>query len=260
MTSYGNAARSVILLLLFAGLSGCATAGEAASQEVPADVEADGPASQKTPEPVVDDSQHGLVHAMEIYSSRTRSDWEAYADAVVVVRVTDERRIEPSEPDATGEGEFNLVGRQIDLDVTQIIWVYEGVEAELGDQITLEASGWFEDSERAIEIAVEGRSRLETGHQYVLALKWYAEEIANAWGDVLPARWGLVGSGGTLPADGDIIGVGEYQGVDSAEIDPSMLREGSLLAEHMGDTVEEFIAALDGFERVEREPVIPLEE
>lgn len=227
--------------LLCLGLAGCSAA--------PATEE---PVSTTSPRVT---SGPVTLQAMAEFSSTTLDDWQAYADAIVVAKVVDEKRLPQAKSETvTGEG-LDLIGRTIQVDVLKQLWMAPDVKAELGGSLTMDAAGWLEEPEKSVEVVAGGGSRLEPGHEYVMALRWWPE-IQSEGDATQPAAWGPVGADAVLPADGGLIGSGEYLGVEAKVLDRTQVPEGSVLAEHLGQSVEEFAQSISDFHRVEREPVV----
>ncbi|MFT4232798.1 MAG: hypothetical protein QM606_08515 [Leucobacter sp.] len=181
-------------------------------------------------------------------------DWQAYADAVVVAHVSGEKAIPAPKSETTEYGGTDLIGREISVEIAKVLWSYPQSERKVSEHITFDAAGWLDDGKASTEVVAGEGSRLEPGHDYVLALKWFPERSDGD--ETEPAQWGVIGSGGALPADGGIIGVGEYLGVETSEGGVRTAPEGSVLAEHTGRSVDEFTTSIVGFERIEREPVV----
>lgn len=236
----------LIALSLAVGLGGCATEKRSLPQPESVAAETDAPAEHA--------ARRVGVQVMELYPSQALEDWEAYADGIVLAHVDSERRQSaPRSETATGEGR-DLVGREIDVQITKVIWFDPAATQQLSSTVTMIPAGWFTNGEGLAE-AVFGGSRLEVGHDYVIALKWYPE-VKEDGKVVDPAQWGVIGSGGTLPSDDGTIGVGEYLGEVSHGLSSSEVPPGSVLAEHLGESVDEFIAALADFKRVARPTVV----
>ncbi|MBL3686331.1 hypothetical protein D3248_05110 [Leucobacter zeae] len=193
---------------------------------------------------------------MEHFPSATLDDWQAYAEALVLARVTDEARIAPPEESSSAQG-VDIAGRTITAEVITQIWADPKAPERLGRSFTTDVSGWFEEDGKATEVAFGRGSRIEVGHEYIMALKRYPEVKDGAGTDPTdPASWGIIGSSSVLPADGGVIGQGEYLGVEDARIDPKSLHPDSMLAQHFGQSVDAFVGSMSDFHRVHREPVI----
>ena len=189
-----------------------------------------------------------FVQPLEENASETVPDWASGADLVVKAVVTAERAIEPRESETSEEDGFDLVGRTVSLKVSDVIWRSPNATEPNPTTVTMDAFGWMrsdDGSER--EVAVEGASRLEPGHQYVIALQW--RDTEQAPGDpTVPAHWSVLGSGAVLPADGGTIGVGEFEGgtLELAELETDApVSPDAVLAEFAGEKPSTMEAALD---------------
>ncbi|MEV5351621.1 hypothetical protein ACIPM2_17140 [Streptomyces sp. NPDC086081] len=135
----------------------------------------------------------------EALPSYTATDWVSYGDHVAVVRVSaehEESGLTQEEAEA-GEG---YVARSIDLRVKERVWARSGVPA-LPDALSVVADGWELDGDQRTPLAPQDASRLEVGHDYVIAFARFPDD-----------KWAPVGSGGILPYDNGRIGQGEFRG------------------------------------------------
>lgn len=153
-----------------------------------------------------------LAHGDDRLPSTTAADWVTYADHVVVVTAAAEQSIAPTRTEVErGEG---LIGRTVRLDVRQVLWSRDGAPQPAPKSWDYNATGaLFTDRnvEAATPMALEDRPRIETGHQYILAITW--EPGRCSAGDVPePARWMGLGEGSELPFDNGVIGEGEMEG------------------------------------------------
>ncbi|WP_433167089.1 hypothetical protein [Kribbella sp. CA-247076] len=144
--------------------------------------------------------------------SGSATDWVTYADHVVVVNATSETALPPTRTEIErGEG---LIGRKVDLEVQKVLWSRKDAAQPAPRSWEYNATGWvFADGkpETRTALALHDRPRIETGHQYVLAIAWQAPQCAT--GDTaVPGRWMGLGSGSELPFDGGVIGQGENEG------------------------------------------------
>jgi len=192
---------------------------------------------------------------MEIFLSSTKADWQAEADALVVAHVSSERRHPKPDREAyLGTNGFDMVGRTITLDIQRVVWVDPAREGLLGERLSMVASGWFDNGQESVEMVVGSGARLEVGHDYVLALRWYPERHDPTGDDpTVPASWGVLGSDAKLPVDGGVIGRGEYEGELTRGLTASEVPKGSLLADNLGTSLDDFIASMADFTRVERD-------
>jgi hypothetical protein len=153
-----------------------------------------------------------LGHGDDRLPNATAADWVTYADYVVVVSATSERALPPARTETErGEG---VIGRKVGLEVKQVLWSRKGAAQPAPRSWEYNASGWvFSDGkpEDPAPFALEDRPRIESGHQYVLAITWEGPRCSP--GDTPePARWMGLGGGSELPFDGAVIGQGENEG------------------------------------------------
>ncbi len=145
--------------------------------------------------------------------STTAEDWVTYADHVLVVTVTDDAEIPPSEEEVQlGEG---LIGRQVTMSVDRVLWSHPDPDRPAPETVSWQAWGWqFKgDPDGRWPVVGSNTARVEPGQTYVVALAW--EEARCAQGDArVPAQWVPLGGAAVVPADGGIIGVGEFEGRD----------------------------------------------
>lgn len=133
--------------------------------------------------------------AFEDHPSTTFEDWAENADAVVLARVTGERRREPAD-DHTEPGRYP-VSRDVTVQVSAVYW--QRGPRRVPKVFEMAAWGWMAAKDGAERpIVAPGASRLQEGHEYLVALDWRR-------------GWTVLGSGATLPADG-VVGVGEQEG------------------------------------------------
>jgi hypothetical protein len=189
-----------------------------------------------------------FVSPLEETASETIPDWASQADVVVKASVVSEAHPPPVDSETVGQPGMELVGRTVTLQVSGVIWQSPSMTRPDPTTFSVEAYGWMQaDDGTEREVATEGTSRLEVGHQYVLALIWREAECSP--GDpTVPAHWSVLGSGAALPADGNTIGVGEFQGTPTDLVDTSSGPEpapGTALAEFAGDRPAELSPALD---------------
>lgn len=164
-----------------------------------------------------------MMTGLEVAASQTLDDWVSTADAVVVARAGDEHRHEPPRSESERGSESSLIGRSVTLTVAEVLWASPELPQRVPDELSLQAYGWARSADGTeSEAAPAGRSRLEVGHHYVLALIWKPAECGDD--EPVPARWSAIGSGGILPADQGVIGVGEFEGtVGSASNSPKVV-------------------------------------
>ncbi|MFJ3445120.1 hypothetical protein ACIPM2_28525 [Streptomyces sp. NPDC086081] len=139
-----------------------------------------------------------LGSSKDAIPSGTATDWVSYGDQVAVIRVAAEHPIAAdSEETTAGEG---YLSRTVDLQVKERVWSRSGAPA-LPDQLSVIADGWSFDGDSKIRVGSHEASRLEVGHDYVVALARYSD-----------GEWSPLGTGGILPYDDSQVGQGEFQG------------------------------------------------
>ncbi len=191
-----------------------------------------------------------FMHALEENSAPTVPDWAGAADVVVEARVVSERAVElPRSETDTKEG-LRPVGRDITVEVIDVIWRSPDATVASPKTFDMAAWGWMRvDASTKREMVTPGAARLETGHTYVMALEWREAQCEDG-DEPVPAQWTAIGSGAVLPADGDTIGVGEYEGshvdlVDDISEPQAEVMDESALGEFVGDEPAALADALD---------------
>jgi hypothetical protein len=129
--------------------------------------------------------------------SATATDWVSYEDQAPVVHVAAEHEgAADSEEVAAGEG---YLSRTVDLQVKERVWSRSGATA-LPAALTIVADGWSFKGDAKTRVGSAEASRLEVGHDYLVALAHYAD-----------GEWATIGTGAILPYDGGEVGQGEYE-------------------------------------------------
>lgn len=157
-----------------------------------------------------------LLDALEVAPTRTVSDWAKVADYVVVASVVSEEAIEQPKSETSGDGE-TMIFREVTLRNASIVWQAPSEsKLDVPSQVVVRAMGWVQNTEgEPTELVMESGSRLEVGHTYLVGLVWMPARCSP--GDYDAAGWAVIGSGGALPADNDIVGVGEFEGTVLAD-------------------------------------------
>ncbi|KAA1420028.1 hypothetical protein FE697_019300 [Mumia zhuanghuii] len=150
-----------------------------------------------------------ILSAMEYYPSSSLADWAAGAEYLVSAFVTSEAT--QNVPPLDGEGDSQLIGRDITIDTAEVLWRADDSTHPAPSTFTMPVTGWVDQSGKLVEAAPDNGPRLEVGHEYVLALTWYDAQCGEDGNS--PAGWGAVGSEGAVPADGGVVGEGEFEGV-----------------------------------------------
>ncbi|MGX2997482.1 hypothetical protein JNUCC64_25020 [Streptomyces sp. JNUCC 64] len=136
----------------------------------------------------------------DAYPSETAEEWAAHADQVVVATPVEERDGERRE--FTG-GIFRYqMDREVKLRNEKTLWSAERPRRSIGTGFELVAPGWkvFRKSGARFKSTTSDAPRLETGHTYLLALRWDA------------GRWTVLGEGAAIPFDDGTVGRGEWCG------------------------------------------------
>lgn len=144
-------------------------------------------------------------------ASRTVSDWVTYGDHVLVVTVVGEIR-HPASPKELERGE-GMLGRTVTLRVDNVLWsAPDAPQSAPTTTLNDAAAGWvFNDNngEGTVDFALRHFSRLEVGHTYIRAIEWADDPCSS---DPRQGQWMGLGSGDTIPFDGGVLGVGEFEG------------------------------------------------
>jgi hypothetical protein len=145
------------------------------------------------------DTVVGCGIAQDAYASQTAADWVANADHVVVATPTGEK--ETNREDYT-EGSVKYVAdRDVTFRTDDVVWSAGSPRQEMGDGFDLVASGWrVYASGTRVKRTAAAAPRLETGHTYLLAVRW------------VDKGWVVLGEGAAVPFDDHVAGQGEWCG------------------------------------------------
>jgi hypothetical protein len=142
----------------------------------------------------------GCGGGREPWPSQTAEDWVRYADHVVVAS--------PVAEEETGRREYETGAvryagdRRVTLRTDGVLWSADRPARAIGREFPMTAPGW--DTYRATGNRAERTTgdapRLETGHTYLLALRWDA------------GQWAVLGEGAAVPFDDRVAGRGEWCG------------------------------------------------
>ena len=148
-----------------------------------------------------------------MYPAQTATDWVTYGDAVVEVRPVQVTEVPPTKEEVDrGEG---VIGRTVTLKVLATLWTSPANNHTLPEHLVWGEVGWAfkgDPSHRA-EMAISGDPRVELGHTYVAAVVW-VDARCSPGDEREPAGYQGLGAGGMIPADGGVLGVGEFEGSD----------------------------------------------
>jgi hypothetical protein len=194
------------------------------------------PSPSTTLDPVV------FGEALERWSTSTANDWVTVADHVVVGTVKVEKETAPTAAEVTrGEG---MVGRNVTISVDQTLWSRAGAPAT-PTQVTLAAPGTLFNgglNANRRRLAFHDSSRIELGHRYVIAIR-YSPATCDS-GEVSPARWSGIGSGGVIPYDTKTLGTGEIEGRSNAVASAAELGQSDLRVKLSGKPTTDLTKAL----------------
>ncbi|MEU5777858.1 hypothetical protein ABZ819_31720 [Streptomyces venezuelae] len=171
----------------------------------------------------------GCGAAADAYPSQSAADWKAGADHVVVALPTAER--ESNRHDVAKGPVRYTIDRALTLRKEKVLWSAATPRHELGSEFEMTAPGWsvYRNGKRIKGMAPEA-PRLETGHTYVLALRWDA------------GHWVVLGEGAAVPFDDHVAGRGEWCGQVLSEDD---FAKGERFSQRVGHSLEETVRGRD---------------
>lgn len=156
-----------------------------------------------SPESAKDKPQVVTAQSEQLIPHDKLTDWRSFSDHLVVVTVTDERKLAPSaEEIAAGEG---LIPRVIDLKIDSIIWSRPGAP-DAPTSITINFDGWEFKGDKLVPLRSRGEPMLSVGKKYVtpiVKLAGYDSSANNGWSPlapdaIIPYRSGVLGVGDPL--------------------------------------------------------------
>ncbi|WP_217145114.1 hypothetical protein [Streptomyces sp. AC627_RSS907] len=136
----------------------------------------------------------------DAYPSQTAKDWVTQADHVVVATPTAEQE---SNRRNFSEGPIEYAtDRSVTFRTDDVLWSAKSPRHSLGDTFGMEAAGWKvrRESGTRTKATTASAPRLETGHTYLLALRWAGD------------RWITLGEGAAVPFDDRTVARGEWCG------------------------------------------------
>lgn len=154
-----------------------------------------------------------IGEGQDAYPTVTADDWVTYADHVFVVTPANITETEPRRADA--DADEGTIGREITLDVEDVLWSAKNPAKAVPEQLDVTTVGWEftdGDTDNRREIALGDQPRLETGHTYIVAMKWTPAWCEPGDDDYTPANWSGLGSDSLIPYDDGVIGKGELEG------------------------------------------------
>ncbi|MEV7994662.1 hypothetical protein AB0O67_22895 [Streptomyces sp. NPDC086077] len=175
------------------------------------------------------DTVVGCGLAQDPYPSQTAQDWVEYADHVVVA--------EPVREEETNRREFDKgsyrhqTDRTVTLRTDDVLWSAPRPDRSIGESFALTAPGWrvLRTSGDRVERTAAYAPRLETGHTYLLAVRWTAE------------GWAVLGEGAAVPFDDRTAGRGEWCGRVLTEED---VASGERFSRRSDDSLEKAVNGL----------------
>ncbi|MET9731919.1 hypothetical protein ABZZ79_15065 [Streptomyces sp. NPDC006458] len=149
----------------------------------------------------------GCGYGSEPWPSQTARDWVTYADHVVVAT--------PAGEQDTGRQDYDrgpvayTVDRLVAFRTEGVLWSTERPRHAIGRDFDMVAPGWRvpRATGERVEATTGDAPRLETGHTYLLALRW--DE----------GGWTVLGEGAAVPFDDGVAGRGEWCGRVLTEAD-----------------------------------------
>jgi hypothetical protein len=133
-------------------------------------------------------------------ASQSAKDWTGQADHVVVATPTAEQ--DTGRRDfAAGAIEYRT-DRKVTFRADDVLWSAKTPQRPLGKDFTLVAAGWqvYRESGTRVKRTTPAAPRLETGHTYLLALRWTDDQ------------WTVLGEGAAVPFDDRTVAQGEWCG------------------------------------------------
>ncbi|KUO20987.1 hypothetical protein [Streptomyces dysideae] len=130
------------------------------------------------------DTVVGCGIAADGYPSQTAEEWIRYADHVVVASPVQERETNRRE---FTQGQFRYeTDRTVTFRTDSLLWSAARPRRSLGKGFDMTAPGWqvYRESGTRVESTTASAPRLETGHTYLLAVRW-SDELSPA--DRLPS-------------------------------------------------------------------------
>lgn len=112
-----------------------------------------------------------VAHGQVAFPDGAVNDWATYADYLLQVKATGERRLPPDQEDVKrGEG---VILRKVDLQAEKVLWQRPTLRSDIRapETITIGTGGWlFHDGEKERPLVFEGQQPLEIGKTYVAVM------------------------------------------------------------------------------------------
>ncbi|MFJ5276116.1 hypothetical protein [Streptomyces parvulus] len=134
------------------------------------------------------------------HPSRTAEDWVTNADHVVVATPTAEQDTN-RRTFAKGAVQYRT-DRAVTFRTDKVLWSSPRPRQRIGQGFDMVGAGWnvYRDSGERTKRTTAAAPRLESGHTYLLALRWVS------------GRWVVLGEGAAVPFDHQTVGEGEWCG------------------------------------------------
>ncbi|MFF1278043.1 hypothetical protein ACFVZC_32390 [Streptomyces marokkonensis] len=146
------------------------------------------------------DTVVGCGTAYDDYPSETAKDWVTQADHVVVATPTAEQEINRRD---FKKGPIQYAtDRSVTFRADDVLWSAKSPRHSLGDTFDMVAAGWrvYRESGARTKATSAYAPRLETGHTYLVALRWADD------------GWTVLGEGAAVPFDDRTVARGEWCG------------------------------------------------
>ncbi|WP_309062158.1 hypothetical protein [Streptomyces sp.] len=156
------------------------------------------------------DTVVGCGAAADDRPSQTAKDWVTHADHVVVATPTAERDTNRRD---FAEGPLRYAtDRTVTFRTDGVLWSAQSPRRPLGEDFEMVAAGWRVHRESGVrtKATTAYAPRLETGHTYLLALRW------------ADGRWTVLGEGAAVPFDDRTVARGEWCGRVLSEEDVAL--------------------------------------
>ncbi|MFF8530769.1 hypothetical protein ACN6K9_006109 [Streptomyces sp. SAS_267] len=166
------------------------------------------------------DTVVGCGGAEDRYPSQTAKQWVTHADQVVVA--TPIREQETHRRDFTKGPIQYETDREVTFRTDNIVWSARDPAKPMGKDFDMTAPGWrvYRASDNREKKTAAYAPRLETGHTYLLALRWDDD------------GWMVLGEGAVVPFDDHTAGQGEWCGRVLSKEDVARGEQFSRLDDH----------------------------
>lgn len=130
------------------------------------------------------------IHQQIAVPDSSVEDWVTYGDMVVTVTVESETELEADQ--RTQERGKGYVGRQITVNIDNVLWKSKRGVGQLreGSKLEMLAWGWIYDNGELLPVRGEGSVRMDVGSAYLMPLAKFAR-----------AGWSALSTRAVLPLD-----------------------------------------------------------